>query len=144
MQFKRWLEHDLASELQNLYNQDQSERQRYQKYLTRFSSWQQAADGWAKDTGRDSNDIFADKERLQKAKQLIIQNIQQIKTPTLIKMAWLLVQHMDDDISFQKWFLDRLEKGTTEWKYLSDRISIAQGMPQKFGTQNENGSPIVP
>lgn len=56
--------------------------------------------------------------------------------------AWLLVQHADHDLSFQKKCLALLEKaaknGLAEKKniaYLTDRILIHEKRPQLYGTQ---------
>lgn len=58
--------------------------------------------------------------------------------------AWLLVQHADHDLKFQKKVLKLLEeiysKNTKEIKsaniaYLIDRVSIHEKKPQIFGTQ---------
>jgi len=56
--------------------------------------------------------------------------------------AWLLVQHADHDIEFQKEVLKRLEKlyplkeTTTEhFAYLYDRIAKNENRPQRYGTQ---------
>jgi hypothetical protein len=58
------------------------------------------------------------------------------------QMAWLLVQHADHDIEFQKDVLSRLEslypKGETSSKnfaYLYDRVAINDKRPQRYGTQ---------
>lgn len=58
------------------------------------------------------------------------------------KGAWLLVQHADLDPAFQKQCLPLLEKsveageGTKkELAYLTDRILVAEGKPQRYGTQ---------
>ena len=56
--------------------------------------------------------------------------------------AWLLMQHQDNDLKFQEEILQRLKnlypKGETDpsnYAYLYDRIAIAKGKPQLFGTQ---------
>ena len=56
--------------------------------------------------------------------------------------AWLLVQHADHDLEFQKDILLRLEqlykKQETDAKnfaYLYDRIAMAENRPQRYGTQ---------
>jgi hypothetical protein len=57
--------------------------------------------------------------------------------------AWLLVQHADHDIEFQKAVLNRLARiyplGETKachYAYLYDRIAQNTGLPQKYGTQS--------
>lgn len=56
--------------------------------------------------------------------------------------AWLLTQHQDNDTEFQEEILLRLKnlypKGDTDpshYAYLYDRIAIAKGKPQLYGTQ---------
>ncbi len=56
--------------------------------------------------------------------------------------AWLLVQHADQDRAFQEKTLELLEqemaKGETDpgnYAYLHDRVAIASGEPQRYGTQ---------
>lgn len=56
--------------------------------------------------------------------------------------AWLLVQHADADLDFQKLCLARLatavamgDAGAVELAYLEDRVAVADGRPQRFGTQ---------
>lgn len=56
--------------------------------------------------------------------------------------AWLLVQHADHDLSFQKEVLNRLEKlypvhetNACNYAYLYDRVAVAENRPQLYGTQ---------
>jgi len=56
--------------------------------------------------------------------------------------AWLLVQHADRDVAFQEHCLALLEaavaRGEAEKKhlaYLSDRVAMHRGRPQRYGTQ---------
>jgi hypothetical protein len=55
--------------------------------------------------------------------------------------AWLLVQHADADAKFQRRCLElmeRLPSGEVSAKdiaYLTDRVLLAEGKPQRFGTQ---------
>lgn len=135
--FKVWLENNsIGTMIQNLYDQDQAERREYKGYLAKFPDWKKAAAAWSQDKQRNPNDVFDDTTRLQQAKQLISQNIDKIKmNPSWLKMAWLLVQHMDNDLPFQKWFIQHLRKGGQNWQYLTDRILVNQGKSQKYGTQ---------
>lgn len=65
---------------------------------------------------------------------------------------WLLVQHADRDIKFQKKCLSLLEKAAKNNQahlksvaYLEDRILAAEGKKQKFGTQFIfKGNKLVP
>jgi hypothetical protein len=56
--------------------------------------------------------------------------------------AWLLVQHADSDPAFQRECLDLLtaaaahgEATLRQVAYLTDRVLLAEGQPQEFGTQ---------
>lgn len=57
--------------------------------------------------------------------------------------AWLLVQHADHDVAFQKYTLALLEKMAAQrgepvrpsFAFLADRIAVAEGGPQLYGTQ---------
>jgi hypothetical protein len=64
--------------------------------------------------------------------------------------AWLLVQHADADLAFQKQCLTlieplvaRGEAGATSHAYLYDRVAVAEKRPQRFGTQfGPDGEPL--
>lgn len=57
--------------------------------------------------------------------------------------AWLLVQHADHDVPFQKHVLSLLENMAAQrgepvrpsFAYLADRVAVAEGRPQPYGTQ---------
>lgn len=57
--------------------------------------------------------------------------------------AWLLTQHADHDIAFQKHALDLIEKDAarrgeppgSDFAYLYDRVATAEQRPQRYGTQ---------
>ncbi|MER5890506.1 DUF6624 domain-containing protein [Streptomyces sp. NPDC001941] len=62
--------------------------------------------------------------------------------------AWLLVQHADRDLAFQRAALEHLAKAVDadqaparHLAYLTDRVLVADGQPQVYGTQytEENG-----
>ena len=62
--------------------------------------------------------------------------------------AWLLVQHADLDRAFQKECLPLSEKAAktgeaseTDYAYLYDRVAVADGLPQRYGTQFMEGGP---
>jgi hypothetical protein len=63
--------------------------------------------------------------------------------------AWLIVQHCDFDLPFQKKCLKLIESLplTTERKgyiaYLTDRILVNEGKKQVYGTQFRNGEPCL-
>jgi hypothetical protein len=56
--------------------------------------------------------------------------------------AWLLVQHADSDPAFQRQCLDLLTEAASHGEatkaqvaFLTDRVLLAEGKPQEFGTQ---------
>jgi hypothetical protein len=56
--------------------------------------------------------------------------------------AWLIAQHADQDMAFQKDALDRLERllpsgdlDRSEYAFLWDRIAVNEGRLQRYGTQ---------
>jgi hypothetical protein len=58
------------------------------------------------------------------------------------RAAWLLAQHADRDPDLQRTFLDALrgavaagEASPAELAYLEDRVRVADGRPQLYGTQ---------
>ncbi len=57
--------------------------------------------------------------------------------------AWLLVQHADLDAAFQRRCLALMEKlpanevSGKDLAYLTDRVLLAEGKPQRYGTQFE-------
>lgn len=67
--------------------------------------------------------------------------------------AWLIVQHSDDDLEFQKECLELIieanknnEAPKRHIAYLQDRILVNEDKPQKFGTQikNDGGDNVEP
>lgn len=91
--------------------------------------------------------IKNDKKRIRELKKLI----QQHGWPTVSLVgkkastnAWLLVQHADHDLKFQKYILNLLEEidkanrndiDRANIAYLKDRILMAEKKKQLFGTQ---------
>src|SRR5262249_37713821 len=62
--------------------------------------------------------------------------------------AWLLVQHADLDVPFQKEILKKLtilvKKGETfkqNFAYLHERVAVADKRPQRYGTQGRCTGP---
>jgi hypothetical protein len=58
------------------------------------------------------------------------------------RAAFLIVQHADHDVGFQERMLPLLERAAeagdldpVEHAYLVDRVAVARGRPQKYGTQ---------
>lgn len=63
--------------------------------------------------------------------------------------AWLLVQHADRDIAFQKECLVLIEKAVKSGEasgrnlaFLADRVATAEGRKQVYGTQFGDGEPL--
>jgi hypothetical protein len=57
---------------------------------------------------------------------------------------WLLVQHADHDRAFQRrylaWLTDAVARGdgsANDLAYLTDRVELSEGKPQRYGTQFE-------
>lgn len=62
--------------------------------------------------------------------------------PNADKNAWLLAQHADHDVAFQKQVLSLLEPlvplketSPSNYAYLYDRVAVAEKRPQRYGTQ---------
>jgi hypothetical protein len=93
-----------------------------------------------------------DSENANKLKRIIAR----IGWPTLSKVgkeasegAWLIAQHADMDVKFQKECLELMKNESAEdvseidIAYLHDRICVNEGRPQFYGTQfydNEHGA----
>ena len=141
---------ELAQQLEQLEAEDQAPRKEYEKLMEQMGGnqyWQKAKAEW--DKTHDPNDPFGDVPRRAKAQELIKNNIEAIQQdPNALHNAWLLVQHMDPDPEFQKWFINYLDPnaktehgGQNDYQYLMDRIQVGMGVPQTYGTQT--GSPGV-
>jgi hypothetical protein len=62
--------------------------------------------------------------------------------------AWLLVQHADQDVAFQKECLKLMEAllksgevSRQNYAYLYDRVAVGEGRPQRYGTQGTCTAP---
>ncbi|HZI15641.1 MAG TPA: DUF6624 domain-containing protein [Myxococcus sp.] len=103
-------------------------------------------------------------EKLERLKQIDQENTQWLKGvlakhgwpgKTLVgerasKGVWLLVQHADLDRPFQKECLTLLEKAVVageaqgqDFAYLTDRVRVGEGKPQRFGTQFTNHEGVM-
>jgi ketosteroid isomerase-like protein len=67
------------------------------------------------------------------------------------RRAWLLVQHADRDVAFQKECLALLEKAVKSGEadginlaYLADRVAVAEGRKQVYGTQFDDDNEPSP
>jgi len=126
----------LEKELSTLVSSDQSGRNKYKEYLKKYTNWQDAAASYASDTGADKNDLFGDAGRISKAQSLIKKHLDVIlSNEDILNNAWLLVQHMDNDVKFQTWFLSKLPKNSENYRYLYDRVMVNLERKQKYNTQ---------
>ena len=126
--------------LLSLVSQDQIERQKYQQFVKTKAkgNWDQGAKLYAQMYKRDPNDLFGDKQRLNKFAKM------KFNFSTFSKSDWnnywLLSQHLDWNRPFQKKALNiilkYLGKDSEEYKYLHDRIQCGQSGTQTFGTQD--------
>lgn len=104
-----------------------------------------------------SNEEFqrVDRENTERLKKIV----KEIGWPTWSKVgkkasygAWILIQHADDDVTFQEECLKLLEEAYTiqdiypeNLAYLTDRVAVNKGEEQIYGTQfrqNETGELI--
>jgi len=108
----------------------------------------------ARENNNEETTKKIDQENTQKLKEIITS----IGWPTESKVgedpahyAWLLVQHADQDIEFQKNCLRLMKAESPEEvqqediAYLEDRILVAENKPQLYGSQwkiTEDGSHI--
>jgi hypothetical protein len=67
-----------------------------------------------------------------------------------VQNAWLLAQHADHDRRFQRMVLSLLEAGVKAGEvppenlaYLADRLAVAEGKPQPYGTQLTQTGPCT-
>jgi hypothetical protein len=67
-----------------------------------------------------------------------------------VQNAWLLAQHADHDLPFQRFVRSLLEAGVKAGEvppdnlaYLADRIATAEGKPQQYGTQLTQTGPCT-
>jgi hypothetical protein len=61
--------------------------------------------------------------------------------------AWIVVQHMDEDVAFQRSCLTLMQAGfeggevsAHDLAYLTDRVLSNEGMPQMYGTQSSGAT----
>ena len=115
---------EIAIEIQSMAKNDQAMRKRWE-------------------AGDYSGKNF-DQEHTDRMKEIV----ERIGWPTISKVgrdashsAWLLVQHADHDIDFQKRCLGlaksclQTEVRSDDVAYLEDRVRVNQGLEQLYGTQ---------
>ncbi len=105
---------------------------------------QKSLESMKSNPGDDFWDSEVDKRNTERMKEIILE----IGWPTVSKVgaggmrdAWLIVQHADHDLDFQKQCLELMknepegEVGKTEIGYLEDRTRVNSGQEQLYGTQ---------
>ena len=115
---------DLAAEIVRMADEDQQMRRKMQAVHEELSA--------------------VDARNTQRLREVIAE----IGWPTRSKvgqqaehLAWLLVQHADRDVFFQRECLALMEEESADevcpkhLAYLVDRIRVAEGRPQRYGTQ---------
>ncbi len=121
--------------------------------LNRFASADQQIRAEWDALQQDARATDADKAALQERMRTIdatnLKQVQEIidvcgwpKDKKASHTAWLLVQHADSDIAFQKKAKDLLEASVmagigapSDLAYLADRIASNENRPQEYGTQ---------
>lgn len=139
----------LAIIFNSIYNMDLHNKDSVKKLLSDMV----AADQSMRSRINISNPSSTDLQAMQEADRLHIDQLQAILAihdwVTISAFgakadhdAWLLVQHADHDLAFQKSVLDRLEKlyqihetSASNYAYLYDRVAIAENRLQRYGTQ---------
>lgn len=135
--------------------------------LTRVKNDQEARKalvGWLREHGQAGNvdpaalgiEQNAEYEKLEEAVRMadrenttrLVAVVKQHGWPTITRVgvdgahaAWLLVQHADVDVKFQRQCLDQMaalpasEVSQSNLAYLTDRVLLAEGKKQRYGTQ---------
>ena len=71
-------------------------------------------------------------------KEIIVKHeypTQKLLGKTGMKKFWLLIQHQDEDLELQKNCLEKCDFAPLEKAYLTDRVLLAEGKKQRYGTQ---------
>ena len=124
----------------DLVKQDQKERKDYQNFINQKAKgdWEEGVKMWVAHKKRSIDDVFDEKKRLAKFTKTDFDFSSFDEDDW--ENYWLLCQHCDFNLPFQKKALQMIKKnlGTNNdhYKYLSDRISMATTGRQKYGTQN--------
>lgn len=126
--------------LSQLRKQDQDERNEYSKFVqTQYDgNYERGAEEYSKLKNRERDNVFGDKERINSfiRKEFNFDTFSEHD----LENYWLLSQHADFDINFQKVALKNIKKylgiNNDYYKYLFDRISCNVNGKQKYGTQD--------
>lgn len=127
----------LREELLNRMKLDQEVRREINKYIS------QGTGAIPKEIDVKSYEI--DKENMNRMKELI-QKYGWLGESLVGKdgahAAWILVQHADSDLAFQKKCVKLMKKAVAkgeasgrDFAYLTDRVLVAENKPQIYGTQ---------
>ena len=101
-------------------------------------------DQQARQKGNQEETETIDQENQQRLKQIIASHGWPTKSKVgeeASHMAWLILQHADNDPEFQRIAFDAMreagekEVSLEDMAYLADRIRVNEGRPQLFGTQ---------
>lgn len=135
-------ESSVSTMMQSLVNKDQSERQEYANFVkTKMGGdYASAAKKYAELKNRPEDDIFGELEQLKSfIKQSQTFDYKEF-TDSDWENFWLLAQHADFDVEFQKSALGKIKTkfGTNSqnYRYLHDRITCNINGTQKYGTQD--------
>ena len=127
-------------QLKHWSEQDQTERNTYAKYVKDElkGNWENAGKIWAKLKNRSSDDVFGDDARLKEFMNTKF-NFDEFDKEDWHRY-WVLSQHADKYIEFQKHALEIIKKylgsDHINYKYLCDRISCKETGTQKYNTQD--------
>lgn len=138
--FREYLKEQNNKLLSSLVDQDQNERNEYKDFVEKNANndYQKGAVLWAKLKNRPADDVFGDKERFNKFKNTNFDHSTFSNKDW--ENYWVMSQHADHDREFQKHALGKIEqhlgKDNDMFKYLSDRIEMAERGTQTYGTQN--------
>ncbi|MCH7905058.1 MAG: hypothetical protein IH944_10905 [Armatimonadetes bacterium] len=129
----------LETELISMSVSDQAVRNRMTKF---FQSGEEIPPELAKEVAQ------VDKANRERLKEIVAEHgwpTYALVGATAAHAAWLLVQHSDRDIEFQKKCLALMEPlveknqvGKSDFAYLWDRVAVNGGKKQRYGTQIES------
>lgn len=137
--YEAYLQENTNAFLSTWAAQDQKERNEYKRFVhdQANNDYSQGAELWRKIKNRSSDDVFNDRERLEKFINTTF-NFDEFRQEDW-RNYWLLAQHSDRYVEFQKKALDTIEKylGTENdlYRFLYDRVSMNTSGTQKYNTQ---------
>jgi hypothetical protein len=141
MTFKEYINNQ-SKLLSDWVKEDQKERAEYKDFVHNVAArdYEKGAELWAKLKNRPKHDVFNDAKRLKRFINTKFNYDEFSKKDW--NNYWLLAQHADFDADFQRNALtvivQYLGTDNSHYKYLSDRISMAEKGTQLYNTQNPN------